>query len=179
MLLKINEIDINHRSLLQTCCIFEINIMNMTSKKIIDDFLSFKTIALLGASSSNRQKFGNMILDELKSRGYNVLPVHPKAAFISGTKCYNSIDSLPVKPEGVVLVIPPSQTENVIPQIARAGIQYIWIQQGAESRNAINLCVEYGINAISGECLLMYLQNPGFPHNLHKWFRKVIGKVPA
>ena len=43
---------------------------------IIEKFVSDKNIALIGVSS-DKKKFGNMLLLELTKKGYTVFPVHP------------------------------------------------------------------------------------------------------
>ena len=133
-----------------------------------EKFMKLRTFALLGASSKKR-KFGNIILSSLLKRGYTVYPVHKTARVIEGIRCYNSFAGLPEKPEGVILVIPPYESRHVVDDIVRAGIKNVWFQQGSESAEALNNCVLSGLNVVSGECILMYTEKPGFPHNLHKW----------
>lgn len=137
-------------------------------KNNIADFINLKSFALLGASAK-KKKFGNEILKQMSARGCKVYPVHKTAEEIDGFKCYKDLNSLPGKPEGVILVIPPAETMNVIRDIAKLGIKNVWLQQGAESKEAVEFCVSKGINVIAKECMLMYLSNMGFPHNFHKW----------
>ena len=48
----------------------------MTSKKIVEEFLTQKKIAVVGVSRK-KTKFGNAIYKELRQKGYNVFPVNP------------------------------------------------------------------------------------------------------
>ena len=134
----------------------------------IEDFLKLRSFALFGASSQ-KKKFGNHILAGLTKKNYKVFLMHRRANFIDRHKAYSSFKELPEKPEGAILVIPPAETEHVINDIIAAGIKNIWFQQGAESEKAVRYCILNGINVISGECILMFLDHPGFPHNIHKW----------
>jgi spore cortex formation protein SpoVR/YcgB (stage V sporulation) len=43
------------------------------------------------------------------------------------------------------------------------------MQQGSESKTAIEYCNTHGVKVISKQCILMFLQNAGFPHNFHHW----------
>ncbi len=134
----------------------------------IEDFLKLKSFALVGASAS-KKKFGNYILKAMIERGFKTYPVHRTASVTSGVKAYNSFDELPEVPQGVIVVVPPKQSEIVVKQAVAAGVKNIWLQQGAESHAAITYCHANNINVISGECLMMFFRKPGFPHSLHRW----------
>lgn len=134
----------------------------------INEFMSLKSYALIGASAK-RKKFGNEILKQMVSRGLTVYPIHREALLINGVPCYPNLQNLPEKPEGVILVVHPDQTELIIKEIAASGIKYVWMQQGAESKAAIEFCMNHGVKVISNECILMFLARPGFPHNFHHW----------
>ena len=68
-----------------------------------------------------------------------------------------------------LIIVPRSETENVVNDAARLGISHIWIQQGAESEKAVNFCKENGIKVIPGECILMFAEPTVFYHRLHRW----------
>ncbi|MFO1078163.1 MAG: CoA-binding protein [Planctomycetota bacterium] len=148
------------------------------SRRAVDEFLAQKTLALAGASRRGR-KFGNAVLKELTKQGYEVLVVHPEAAEIDGAPCYRSLAALPKPVGGLVAVVPPSATAQLVAEAAEAGIPRIWMQQGAESPDAIRSCAEHGIDAVHGECILMFAEPAGFVHRAHRWIRKVCGKLPA
>ncbi len=56
----------------------------------MSSFLQSKSIAIAGVSR-NPKKFGRIIYDELKKKGYNVIPINPTAEDIDGQKCYNNL----------------------------------------------------------------------------------------
>ena len=85
----------------------------MATKKEVDQFLSLKTLAVVGVSS-NKQKFGSMAYLDLKTKGYTVYPVNPKLTEFDGTKCYPSLKALPKGVEGAVLVIHPVDADQVV-----------------------------------------------------------------
>lgn len=149
----------------------------MTSKQVVDDFLAQRKLALVGISRSGK-KFGNMIHKELSAKGYTLYPVHPEAETIDGVRCYPSLAALPEAVGGVVICVPPEQTEQVVRQAAQAGIRRVWMQQGAESAAAVQFCAENGLSAVHGECVMMFAEKVGFPHSLHRWIWKVLGKLP-
>ncbi len=139
--------------------------------------MSQQALAVAGVSR-NPRKFGNMVYRELKARGYRVTPINPNAQTIEGDPCYPSLKALPEKVGGVVLVTKPFASEQLVREAAELDIGHLWLQQGSESRAAVQFCQEHGINAVVGECILMYQPNPAFIHKVHKFFKEVFGGKP-
>ena len=125
------------------------------SQLAIYDFLSQRSLAVVGVSRSGK-KFGNAIYRTLKQHGYRLYPMHLEAVTVEGDKCYPDFQSLPERVGGVVLCIPPLQTEEVLHQVLEAGIRRVWMQQGAESYAAIRYCEINGISEVHGQCILMF-----------------------
>jgi uncharacterized protein len=150
----------------------------MTSKAAIEDFISQRTFVIVGVSRSGK-KFGNSIFRELKSHGYKLFPVHPEAETLEGVPAYKDFKSLPKKVGGVIVVVPPAQSEKVVREAAAVGIKRVWMQQGAESAEAIRFCQENNIVEVHGECIMMFTRGEAFPHSVHRWFWKLFGKLPA
>jgi predicted CoA-binding protein len=148
----------------------------MTTKAAVNDFLNQRTLAVVGVSRSGK-KFGNAATRELRKKGYRMIPVHPEAETIDGERCYPSLSQLPEQVGGVLVVVPPEQTEQVVREAADAGIRHVWMQQGAESKSAIDFCREHGMTVVHGECILMFAEPTG-AHKLHHWFWRVLGKLP-
>jgi uncharacterized protein len=148
----------------------------MTSKAIVDEFVAQKSLAVVGISRSG-QKFGNMVYRELKAKGYQVYAIHPEAEQLEGDRCYPNLAALPEKVGGVVVVLPPAKTEEVVREAKAAGIQRVWMQQGAESAAAIEFCKQNGMQAVSGECIMMFAAGNSF-HGFHRWVNGLMGKLP-
>jgi uncharacterized protein len=148
----------------------------MTSKSAVEDFISQKNLAVVGVSRSGN-KFGNSAYRELKIKGYTVFPIHPEASTLEGDPAYKDFASLPAKVDGLLVVVPPAQTEKVVREAAAAGIKRIWMQQGSESEAAVKFCQENGISEVHGECIMMYAVGSSL-HGFHKWIWKLIGKAP-
>ena len=149
----------------------------MASQQAIDEFLRCKTVAVIGVSGSGKG-FGYAVYKNLRARGLTVYPVNPTAETIDGEPCFRNISTLPQRVEGIVLVVPPEVTELVVHEAAIVGIKQVWMQQGAESEQAITFCQERGITVISGECIMMFAEPKVFPHNAHRWMHKIMGKLP-
>lgn len=149
----------------------------MTTQSSVEQFLAQRHLGLVGVSRGGK-KFGNAVLRELTKRGYRVSVVHPEAAEIDGVRCVPSVSELPDDVGGLVLVVPPGETEKVVREAAARGIRHIWMQQGAESPAAIESCQQLGIDAVHGECILMYAEPAGI-HRFHHFIWKLLGKLPG
>ena len=150
----------------------------MTTRREIDEFLAQKTLAIAGVSRSGK-KFGNMILKDLPRLGYRLLPIHPEAAEVGGVRAYPSFAALPEPVGGVIVVVPPAQAERVVKEAAAQGIRRVWLQQGAESPEAVKFCEENGISVVHGECVLMYPKpSSSWVHGAHRWVWELIGRAP-
>lgn len=149
----------------------------MVTQALIEEFLRSKTLAVVGVSSK-RRGFGYTVYNDLKEKGYTVYPINPNTTSINGDLCYPDVFVLPEKVDGVVFVVPPAQTEIVLRDVAEAGLRNVWMQQGAESDEAIAFCEEHGIGVVYGECIMMFAGPMSFPHNAHRWVRKTLGKLP-
>jgi hypothetical protein len=150
----------------------------MTTKREIDEFLAQKTLAIVGVSRGGK-KFGNAVLKDLTRLGYRLLPVHPDAAEVDGVQAFPSFAALPEPVGGVIIVVPPAKAESVVKAAAAQGIRRVWLQQGAESAEAIRFCQEQGMSVVSGECVLMYPKpTTSWIHGAHRWIWDLIGRTP-
>jgi hypothetical protein len=149
----------------------------MSKKASVDGFLNQTVIAVAGVSRKG-VGFGAAAYRALKAAGYKALAVNPNPGSIDGEPFHGSFAELP-EPAGAVLVVtPPRDSNRVVRDAAAAGIRRVWLQQGAEAPEAIAWCGANGIDAVAGECILMFLAPEKFPHNLHRWIWRKLGKLP-
>lgn len=149
----------------------------MTSRAAIDDFLKQKSLAIIGVSRGGK-KFGNACYKELKAHGYQVFPINPHAEMIQGERCFSSLSALPEPVGGVLLTLPPVEAEKAVKEIAGSGIKRVWMHSGTESEKAIRFCQDNGIGVVHGECILMYAEPLVFFHRMHRFVRKLLGRMP-
>lgn len=149
----------------------------MNSKKSVDEFLAQKNIAVAGVSR-NIKKFGNVIYRELKKKGYNVFAVNPNINEFEGEKCYPNLADVPVKPDAVLINVPPKSALKVLEDANTTGIKRVWLQQGSQSDEAVKYCKENEIECVSNECILMFAEPEAFMHKFHRWIWGVAGKLP-
>lgn len=143
----------------------------------IEAFLVQPAFALVGASRSGHG-FGNVILRELRAKGMRVYPVHPVATTIDGVTCYQNLNALPEAVGGLIVCVPPENAVGALRDAAAAGIRHVWVQQGADSPYVGSVCTELGLDAVIGECILMFARPTGV-HRVHRALAGMFGKVPA
>ncbi len=121
----------------------------------IREFMTSGPYAVVGASS-NRDKYGNMVLRAYQQLGLEVYPINPRSSAIEGLKTYPSLGALPVKVRGVSIITPPVITGRVVEEAAAAGAEFVWMQPGAESVEAIQKAQSLGLKVIAnGPCYLV------------------------
>jgi len=141
----------------------------MVTLKQIEEFLGSGPIAMAGVSR-NPKKFGFAAFKELKEKGMNIIPINPYADEIHGSKVYHDIKSLPSDVKGLIVMTNKGQTAGVIREAKEKGIRQIWIQQMAESKEALKELEGSGINYITKECILMHYK----PHSIHKFHSAIM-----
>ena len=149
----------------------------MVLRKSITDFLSQKKLAVIGVSRDPNQ-IANCAYRFLKTHGYKVYPINPNTAQVEGDRCFPNIASLPEKVDSALVVLPPEKTMKVLPEITKAGIKHIWLQQQAESPEAIQFCIDRNMNVVNGECIMMFSDPLAILHRIHRWVKKVTGTLP-
>jgi predicted CoA-binding protein len=148
----------------------------MNTLKQINQFLEAQPVALIGASR-NPKKFGYTAFRELKEKGMKIVPVNPAADEIMGVKAFKSINELPEEIRSIIIMTNKEKTAEVVKEALAKGIREIWIQQMADSREALDELKGKDINYISGECILMHYK----PHSIHKFhagIKKFFGRFP-
>jgi uncharacterized protein len=148
-----------------------------TSISSIKEFTSLKNIALVGASR-NDKKFGSQIYQELVKKGKNIYPVNPNVEAYKDVKCYADILSLPDEVEAAILVTPKAETEKMVKQAINKNVKNIWIQQGAETPEAIKIAEESKVNLVHNHCIFMFMEPVQSVHGFHRFFTKLFGKYP-
>jgi predicted CoA-binding protein len=149
----------------------------MTTKHAVNNFLKNKSIAVVGVSR-DKKKFGYAVYKGLKDKGYNVVAVNPNINEVDSEKCYPTLSSISEKVDGVLLVVPPQQSEKVVKEAREKGIESVWFQSGSSSKEAVKFCVENDMSVVKDECILMFTEPVESIHKFHRWILKIIGKMP-
>ncbi len=152
-----------------------------TPLEAIEDFLAQKRIAVIGVSR-NPKDFSASLFDELSKRGYDVVPVNPKASEVLGRPCFKRVQEIQPPVDAALLMTTAEVTETVILDCLHARIRRIWMYRaggkGAVSAKAVAFCRERGVQVIPGECPFMFLPGTGGVHRFHGFLRKITGRFP-
>lgn len=101
---------------------------------------------------TNESKYAYRILEKFKSKGYNVVGVHPKG----GSGVYKSLKDVPYEIEAIDLCINSFLGLEFVKEAKELGVKNILIQPGAESGEIISFCNENGITVVEN-CALLQL----------------------
>jgi hypothetical protein len=149
--------------------------------EIIEDFLAQKRLAMIGVSR-NPKDFSAVLFEELRKRGYEVIPVNPNATEVLCQHCFARIQDVKPPVDTVLLMTPSRSTDAVVSDCAEAGIKRIWMYRaggkGAVSPRAVAFCHERGIRVVPGQCPYMFLPGSGGVHAFHGFIRKITGRYP-
>jgi hypothetical protein len=153
----------------------------MTKLADIEHFLGKKRLAVVGVSH-NPKDFTRSLFRELRKRGYDLAPVNPAVSEIDGIECVARLSDVRPPVEAVLLLTSPQVTGKVVSECAQAGVEIVWMYRasgaGAVNPEAVRFCQSKGIRVIAGECPFMFLPDTGFPHSLHRFFKKAMGSYP-
>ena len=150
--------------------------MAKNSLTVINDFLEPKQIALIGLSRDPK-KFSRAVFKELRAKGYDIYPVNPNMDDAEGVKCYHNIADLPEDVKHALFMTPKSNTAGAVENAVHHGFTHIWLQQGAETKEAIEIARQNGVKLVSGACIMMHA-NPSGVHKFHRFLSKLFGAFP-
>ncbi len=154
----------------------------MSSKQSIDSFLSCRRLAVVGVSRDPKD-FSRAVFRALAQRGYDALPVNPAGGEAEGRRAFGRVGDVHPPPEAALLMTPPAATAQVVRECAEAGVRRVWMHRGAGpgavSPEALAFCRERGMEVVDGECPFMFLRDPGWVHGVHRFFRRLGGRLPS
>ncbi|MGB9789988.1 MAG: CoA-binding protein [Thermotoga caldifontis] len=113
-----------------------------------------KKIAIVGASE-DRRKYGNKIVRDLLSKGFEVYPVNLRSETIEGIRCYRDVEELPKDIDLIVFVVPPEIGIQVAEKAIKMGFKRLWFQPGAGSKQIEDLVKNNGVEYSIGRCIMI------------------------
>ena len=125
-----------------------------------------RVVAVVGASR-NPEKDAYRVPAYLKSKGYRVVPINPRATEILGEKAYPSLDDLPDEVARQVDVVdvfrPPEEALGVVEQAIRLRERtgrdlVVWFQYGTSSEEAVKRALDAGLGVVVERCMMQELK---------------------
>ncbi len=111
-------------------------------------------IALVGASNDPK-KYGNKILLDLFSKGYNVVPINSTEDTIAGIKSYKNVLDLKESLSIINFVVPPKIGFEITKELVENNYDNFWYQPGAESKEISSYLIENSKNFIDDKCIMV------------------------
>lgn len=147
--------------------------MNANLRPVIDLFNQEKALAIAGVSHKPA-KFGYAVFSAALKNGYTVIPINPKGGVIDGITCVESVSALDNQVNNLLIITHKRDTEKVVKEAIAKGIKNIWIQNGCETPEAIEIAKFANINLVAKRCFLMYT-NPKGIHKFHQTLSRWVG----
>ncbi len=111
-------------------------------------------IAVVGASN-DPAKFGNIIVRNLVSKGYTVLPVNPREEQIAGLPAFPNLAAVPLPVDIVDVVTPPAVTKGILEEAARLGLPAVWLQDGSYDDATLAIAAKGPFRTVYGACIMV------------------------
>jgi len=121
-----------------------------------------KTVAVIGASN-DRRKYGNRAVRAYRAEGWEVYPIHPRAAAIEGLRAYASIVDVPVAIDRATVYVHPEVTLSVLDAIARKGVRELFLNPGSESSEVLERAQQLGLLPILACSIVDIGRSPSHP----------------
>ena len=140
----------------------------------VREFYSVESYALIGMSRT-RKNFAWTIYDYLRNLGRRVYPVRPDGGDWQGVTFFESLESLPEKPDAVIIGARPPVTKEVLDSLRNWKPKFLWMQQGSYNRDILAQAKLLGLDPIKG-CVFMYMPGASSFHGIHRFFNDLLGK---
>jgi hypothetical protein len=111
-------------------------------------------IAVSGASN-DPAKYGNIIVRNLKEKGYTVLPVNPREDLIEGLPVSHSVGEIEKPVDILVVVTPPAVTLRVLREAAEAGFPAVWLQDGSFDDAVLEFAATAPFRTVHHACVMV------------------------
>lgn len=126
-----------------------------TARALLSEDPTRVRVALVGASDAPH-KYGHVIMVDLTSKGYEVLPVNPKADTVGGRPAVGRVSDLPQAPEIVNFVVPPAAALQVVEDLPDGPGPLLWFQPGAFDAQTVAAAEDKGYEVVAGPCIMVH-----------------------
>lgn len=130
----------------------------MNDPAVIRDILeNVRTIAVVGLTNrEGRASYG--VSRFMQSQGYRVIPVNPRIDNALGEKAYPDLDAAYAALDGKIDLVNvfrrPEHVPEVVKDVMRLKIPYLWLQEGVVHEEAAEWAENAGIQVVMDRCIL-------------------------
>lgn len=120
-------------------------------KKVLNEF---RTIAVVGLSS-DPQKASYFVASYLRSAGYRIVPINPKADVILGQKVYRSLSEVPFGIDLVDVFRPAPELDALVEEAIAIKAKGFWQQLRINNLTAAETAQRSGLISVVDMCVKM------------------------
>ncbi|SDM30185.1 hypothetical protein SAMN04488502_103200 [Dendrosporobacter quercicolus] len=113
-----------------------------------------RTIAIVGLSTE-RQKASYFVATYLRSAGYRVIPVNPRAETILGERCYPNLASIPEPVDLVDIFRPAADCLPIVEDAIACQAKAVWLQLKIVNQEAAERARQAGLLTVMDLCVKM------------------------
>lgn len=112
----------------------------------------YRRIAMVGLSA-NPMRPSYFAAVYLLNRGYEVIPVNPRAKEILGRRSYASLKDAPAPVEVVDIFRPARFVPTIVEEAVAVGAKVVWMQFGVIHREAARRARGAGLEVVMDQCM--------------------------
>lgn len=127
--------------------------MAPSSPSDIESLLKMRVVAVVGCSPKPERP-SYQVASYLIDCGYRVIPVNPGHEEILGEKCYACLKDIPEPVEVVDVFRRPEHVPEVVREALEIGAKGIWLQDGIDHPQAVELARSKGLKVVVNDCFL-------------------------
>lgn len=128
--------------------------MNVQESEIKGLLEKYKKITVVGINT-DVEKPAHKVPVFLKSKGYDIVGVHPRATDVAGMKVYPSLADVPAEYRKFVDVFrKPDAVPEIVEELLKlGGTEVLWLQLGITHPEAEKKAEAAGIKVVSNHCM--------------------------
>ena len=112
----------------------------------------FRRIAMVGLSA-NPMRPSHFAAIYLVNRGYDIIPVNPRAKRILGRPCAPSLGAIDGPVEVVDIFRPPRFVPSIVDEAIEVGAKVVWMQFGVVHEDAARKALNAGLEVVMDQCM--------------------------
>jgi uncharacterized protein len=128
----------------------------LNEPEVIEEILkSVRTIAVLGLSN-NPARASLGVSRYMQQQGYRIIPVNPMISEVLGEKSYATLEEACAAVDKIDLVNvfrAPEFVPEIVKDVIRLKIPYLWLQEGVCHDEAIGWAEQAGVKCVEDRCI--------------------------
>lgn len=130
----------------------------MNEPAVIREILDHvRTIAVVGLTNrEGRASYG--VSRFMQNQGYRIVPVNPQIESALGEKAYADLDAAYAALDGKIDLVNvfrrPEHVPEVVKDVMRLKIPYLWLQEGVVHEEAAEWAEKAGVKVVMDRCIL-------------------------